>query len=133
MTLSGCICTVGRCSSRVLFFFYVSFINKLIYVVICLSHLGVQHKTPFRDLKVSALLIPFATVTVFHHEYGSLHAPILYAQVPYQSFVLLLYVQSVVTGGSCSLLHGVHSHRWHGRAAGGVSRDDVRHTSMLPH
>ena len=70
-------------------------------------------------MKVSPLLMSFAGASVFHHEYASTHAATLCAQVPYLCFVLLLYIHSFVTGGSCSWLHVVHGHSWDGMEGGG--------------
>ena len=43
----------------------------------------------------------------------------LCAQVSYLCFVLLLYIHSFVTEGSCSWLHLVHSLAWDGMEGGG--------------
>ena len=122
MTLSLCICTVLHCSNRVLFIFYLSFTNRVIYLVCCFHvapRSAVYNSVSLLTVKVSPLLMSFASASVFHHEYASTHAATLCAQVPYLCFALLLYIHSFVTGGSCSWLHLVHSRRWDGMEGGG--------------
>ena len=133
MTLSLCICTVLRCSNHVLFIFYLSYTNRvitLVYFFHVAPRSAVSNFVSLITVKVSPLLMSFASASVFHHEYASTHAITLCAQVPYLCFVLLLYMHSFVTRGSCSWLHLVHIRRWDGMEWGG-SGDAVHHTSML--
>ena len=62
----------------------------------------------------------FASDSIFHYGYASTHAGTLCAQVSYLCFVLLLYIHSFVTEGSCSWLHLVHNLTWDGMEGGRV-------------
>ena len=69
-----------------LFIFYVTFTNRVIYLVYCFHgapRSAVQNCVLLLTVKLSPLLMSFATESIFHLGYASTHAGTMCAQVPY--------------------------------------------------
>ena len=102
VTLALCICTVFHCSSHVLFIFYLSLSNRVIYLVYCFHvapRSALQNSVSPLTAKVSPLLMSFAIASVCHHEYASTHAPTLCAEVPYLCFLCCSFTYTRLSQG----------------------------------